>query len=326
MDEREDGYEEAAPESRSGARRPRRFALAVLLNLLMPGLGLVWLGQLRRGVGVFFVVALAFATFGVVAWWTNLFLPRAAVIGAVAWLYVQVLLAIAARRPVGRRFAGGLPERFDHPLFYLGLLLALEVLPGWFLCRVAADRLLVCFTVADRNGFPELLPGDRVYGSRRAFTAEPPQPGTLVVVDGVLPDPTVLRVMAVPGEEVALEGGTVVVDGRARFREPAVGVLAREPVRAEVESIRAFREWVDRLSYEVYVPQDVEPQDVAPRRLGADEYFLLADLRDVEGVSDSRSVGPIPAANILGRPLWVWWSVAPDDGHVRWSRIGMEVR
>lgn len=326
-----DGHDAAAVAALTGYHgevAPRRLAIALALNVLMPGLGHVYTGRLRTGVGIYLAVALAFVTFGGLAWGTNMFLPRAALIAAAGWLYLQVTLALRLHRFVARRGASFVLQRSNHPLVYVGLLVALELGPGYVFARLAVDHVLLGFTVADRSAFPELLPGDAVYGTRGAFERTPPARGDLVVVADVVSAPTVLRVVGVPGDDVAIEGGTVIVNGIPRSREPlgAIEVLGRDPAPAEVETIRAWRESADGRSYEVYVPRDVEPQDVPPQRLGAEEFFLLADLRDVERVKDSRQLGAVAAAHIVGRPLWVWWSTAPEDGRVRWSRIGLPVR
>jgi signal peptidase I len=55
----------------------------------------------------------------------------------------------------------------------------------------------------------------------------------------------------------------------------------------------------------------------------AGHYFVLGDNRD--NSLDSRYLGLIPAANLVGHPLGVYWS-KDEQGHPRWSRIGHRVR
>jgi len=54
----------------------------------------------------------------------------------------------------------------------------------------------------------------------------------------------------------------------------------------------------------------------------AGHYFVLGDNRD--NSLDSRYLGLIPAANLVGHPLRVYWS-RDEQGHPRWSRIGQRV-
>ena len=319
--------EETPAEVYRGEIAPRRFAVALLLGLLMPGLGHVYCGHLRRGLTLYFLVLVAGATLCGVAWGANIFLPRALLMAAVAWCGLQVAFARQVARWTGESGREFVLRGHNHPLVYVGLILALEVLPAILGASVASRLVLVELAVNDRNGFPELLVGDRVYGARGAFAGGAPQRGELVVVEGVASGPTILRVVAVPGDEVALDNGTVVVNGRRLYREPLgrLEVVGRDPVPAHVEAIRAFREFAGDVAYEVYVPDGLEPEDRSPIALATEHFFLLADLRGVDGTVDSRAIGPVHARHIVGKPRYVWWSSHLESGRIRWQRIGIEV-
>jgi signal peptidase I len=49
----------------------------------------------------------------------------------------------------------------------------------------------------------------------------------------------------------------------------------------------------------------------------------MADNRNAG--EDSRHWGPVAQTQIIGRPVWIYWS-SDADGHPRWSRIGLRVR
>ncbi|MBR2718647.1 MAG: signal peptidase I [Clostridia bacterium] len=87
----------------------------------------------------------------------------------------------------------------------------------------------------------------------------------------------VKRVIALPGETIAMEEGVVLING-----------VAMEEAFLDENHNRRKR-------------------DMAPRTLGPDEYFVMGDNRDSS--NDSRSIGPIRRKEIIGRARVVLWPV-----------------
>jgi len=52
----------------------------------------------------------------------------------------------------------------------------------------------------------------------------------------------------------------------------------------------------------------------------ADSYFAMGDNRDVS--YDSRYWGFIPQENVIGRPMFVYWSFMTPDGQYKHTEIG----
>ncbi|MGH9317900.1 MAG: signal peptidase I, partial [Thermoanaerobaculia bacterium] len=75
-----------------------------------------------------------------------------------------------------------------------------------------------------------------------------------------------------------------------------------------------------------------------PTRVPENAFFALGDNRD--GSHDSRFWGPVPAGNVKGRALLVYWSLPPEGqapggplrrlraffGAARWERVLLPVR
>lgn len=131
----------------------------------------------------------------------------------------------------------------------------------------------------------------------------------------------VKRVIALPGDEVAIRDKAVFVNGKPEFTPGAFHGDARV--------------WPD----DAALPESQRRRDqVSSLRVPEEAYFAMGDNRD--NSYDSRFWGPVPAANLKGRPLFVYWSW-PADGRrssgafgwiadffsgTRWSRALTAVR
>ena len=117
------------------------------------------------------------------------------------------------------------------------------------------------------------------------------------------------RVVGLPGETITIRDRTVFVNEKP----------LHEPYVFHADD----RIWPDDPS----IPEDRRRRDQLPATPVPDgAYFVMGDNRDDS--SDSREWGPVPAANLVGRALFVYWSVPPDEGvtRTRWDRSFLPVR
>jgi signal peptidase I len=102
------------------------------------------------------------------------------------------------------------------------------------------------------------------------------------------------RVVALPGQTVEIRDKVLFVDG----------VRREEPLAMHSES----RIWPDDRN----LPDSYRYRDqFGPVRVPPDSYFALGDNRDVS--QDSRFWGAVPATNLKGRALLVYWSFSHED-------------
>ena len=194
--------------------------------------------------------------------------------------------------------------------------------------------LVQAFEVPTASMERTLLVGDRVLVNKFVFA--PRGPGLLsrllpyrsirrgdVFVFKYPVDPErdfIKRAVALPGDTVAIRDKELFVNGT---RQEEARVLHSD----------GFVRGDDPLLPETYRRRDQLPET----RLGPGSYFALGDNRDLS--QDSRFWGPVPARNVKGRPLVVYWSLPPESERrplgrrllalvteTRWTRTFLAVR
>lgn len=140
----------------------------------------------------------------------------------------------------------------------------------------------------------------------------PAQPGLYVVK----------RVIGVPGDHIHLRDGVVYVNGKAAIYPQAHHSDADyDPYRDQFPSIPAplSRVEVEKV-WQVTMPSHlVNGELVVPEN----SYFGMGDNRDVS--LDSRYWGFIPRENVVGRPMFIYWSFETPADQWRKQEISSRV-
>jgi signal peptidase I len=118
----------------------------------------------------------------------------------------------------------------------------------------------------------------------------------------------VKRVVGLPGDHIHLVNGTVYLNGVAQKEPQAQVATDSYPYRDDFPSVAppdgsdVTAEWALDLPNHIQNGDLVVPQGY---------YFAMGDNRPVS--LDSRYWGFVPRANIVGRPLFVYWSFISDE-------------
>jgi signal peptidase I len=128
----------------------------------------------------------------------------------------------------------------------------------------------------------------------------------------------VKRVVGAPGDTLQMVADTLVRNGE-RLAEPYVLRLSMG-IPDDLFRTEQMRRW--QLPH--YVGTDAAgyrptTHDWGPITVPAGHYFVMGDNRDAS--YDSRYWGFLPRANIVGRPLVIYFSFATDPLRIRWNRI-----
>ncbi|HTX24733.1 MAG TPA: signal peptidase I [Steroidobacteraceae bacterium] len=172
---------------------------------------------------------------------------------------------------------------------------------------------------------PTIVEGDRllvdkhVYGLRVPFTlihltrGADPRRGDIIVFDSPVNGTSLVkRVIAVPGDTVALDHERLIVNGMpARYASAGARAL-RDLLRGtRSEHPTVLSEAGDGPTHDILLlPDRWAPATFGPIAIPPGMYFALGDNRD--NSADSRYIGLVPRRNIVGRATRVVVSLDPE--------------
>jgi len=214
----------------------------------------------------------------------------------------------------------------------------------------ATTTLVQAFVIPSASMEDSLLIGDHVLVDKLTFAPFGPVSKHLLpyrdvrrgdIVVFLHPDPhdagtyVVKRIMGVPGDRIHLRNGVVYRNGQA-LTEPYVQDTST-PVDQRQESYLDTQRgsWAYRNNFPAVPPSDeynVYPNWLVelPSHIQGNDlvvppgyYFAMGDHRDVS--LDSRYWGFIPKENIIGRPMFIYWSFETPSNQYQKTDIGDRV-
>jgi signal peptidase I len=113
----------------------------------------------------------------------------------------------------------------------------------------------------------------------------------------------VKRVVGIPGDRIHLIDGTVYLNGVAQKEPQAQVATDSYPYRDDFPAVPPPDGSDVTAEWQLDLPNHIQNGDLV---VPPGEYFAMGDNRPVS--LDSRYWGFVPRANIIGRPLFVYWS------------------
>lgn len=169
-----------------------------------------------------------------------------------------------------------------------------------------------------------LLVGDHVFVNREQFAPPARWMGPLLpyrdirrgdIVVFLSPEEhglfVVKRIIGIPGDRIHLRDGAVYHNGQ-KLDEPSAQHKRGDynPYRDNFPAVPPSENYgVTSQDWQLTLPSHVQGEDIV---VPPDSYFAMGDNRD--NSKDSRYWGFIPRRNVIGRPMFVYWSfVTPED-------------
>lgn len=286
----------------------RRPAGAVLLTLCVTGLGHLYVGRPRAALAF----ALAGHLYGVALIILALSRPSArellfaAVFGVLLILTAIVHAGIAAKRA---------SRPYELRWYNRWWIYVLVLLFAWFVWRPGLQALirhsvLDAYRIPNPAMEPSIFVGDFLFADLRPAARRMPQRNDVVIFT-LLKEPgltLIKRVVGLPGDTLSTRNGQLYRNGQA-VAEPWIRPLTSAdsiPLVQESTPAPARAQLPTLLNWGPFV-------------VPAGQLFVMGDNRSDS--YDSRFWGTLPADQIVGRPLSLYFSINLV-WHVRWDRIG----
>lgn len=289
--------------------------IAVILSLIMSGLGQVYTGALARGLvwmfigGILSVLALLFLAFPSSYSWT---------LGCLAVLSVVVVWLAAAVD--SRRLALRCKPDYelkDYNRWHVYVMLLLMGTGGLLSFGLhVREQVIQAFRIPSASMYPTIFPKDRLIAVKNAYATADPQRGDIILMTD--PDDRRLyfikRVVALAGDTVEVKGGNLHINGVELPRE-AIG-----PATINADDItftgEAFYENNHGARYRIFLSQAGTAADFGPVTVPKYDCFVMGDNRNDS--LDSRYLGPIAITSLKGKFEYRYW---PISGGEHWGRI-----
>ena len=304
------------------AKHKRRPWLALVLSLIMPGMGHIYSGRFLKGLVFLF---LCFTPITFLQAGRMLELLELGMIGITALLTAAPiihLVAIVDSYYVAKHTKPDYDLK-DYNRWYVYIILVLINTASSLDTTLSLRANYVeAFRVPSASNYPTIIPNDRFLTNKLAYKSRDPKRGDLIVF--INPENRrinyIKRVVAIAGDTVEVKDGQLHVNNK-KLQQQMLPQSTLNNIRIKVEGKLlegdVFNETNGDAKYKIFLvkpPHDKTSGDFAKITVPEHHCFVLGDNRNLS--RDSRHFGPIPLATIKGRADYLYCP-AKD-----WSRFG----
>lgn len=296
--------------------------LAAIFSFFRPGLGQLYNGDGKKAALLYAsTYVVFFALFGLFyfrlfSW--PLFLVYLSFFG-ISSVTIVIWSCRDAFRGATRSHSPLRAKWFTHAGACVLWLVAERFLPPDF--RIIREWFYEPFVVPTENMLPTILVGDRFYLDKR-LSPNDIRRGTIIAFHPPhAPDVVfVKRVIGLPGDTLEMKDGVVnhVGQGRALLVEKAPAEIV--PGYEESEEASLYTEHLAGAaphSIRLFKKPFAGSRDFGPIQVPPGGLFVMGDNRD--NSRDSRAWGLVPIQNVIGTPLFIWFSRHKE-------RLGLELK
>lgn len=291
----------------------RRIWVAIVLSLVMPGLGQVYCGKLARGLVLTFLNILPIPlVLGLFLLSDSFVMVKIALLLAFFGLMVKLFSIIDSANLAKR--AGVDYQLKDYNKWHVYFLLVLIVTGGTIGSSLyLRDQCLDAFSVPTSSCYPNILPGDKILANKNAYDKIDPQRGDIVIF--INPENRhekfIKRVIAIAGDTFEMKNNELYINDQKLKLEILPDSTFGKMNIDDNENIKGtlYQETNGKTQYDIVLTDAYETtiRDFAKITVPANHCFVIGDNRN--NSYDSRNFGCIHLATIIGRADFIYWPV-----------------
>jgi signal peptidase I len=273
--------------------KPKEPLLAVMLTVILSGLGQIYAGKIKRGI-ILFLIPLVISIL-LISYLSNLiFNPNTGLnssallllilLGIVGFAYAVFVMIDSYRCAKEYNMQNNLTRNITSDKKYLiaGIIFFIIFNPLAPITRAyVRNRLVQAFRIPTGTMKPTLMEGDLILADKAIYKKSEPKRGDVIVF--IYPEDTkkmfVKRLVGLPGETIEIKNGGVLING----------TFLNEPPFSN-------KYYYNRGDY------GKEGQSV---KIPADSYFVLGDNSNYS--KDSRYWGFVPKKNLVGKAYKIYF-------------------
>jgi signal peptidase I len=278
---------------------PRKAILAFFLSAIVPGLGQLYNGQLRKA--LFFSLGVLIFSISVSVFGLKVHFGAYAITLAVLIL-LRLFIAIEAAITATRSKEYELKSYNKRYVYLLSVVI-------WYFAvfmfeRIASETRYIISIVNSDSGFPTVFAGDYILGDYGFYTSQEPTYGDLVIFSMPKGESDIYRIIGMPNDTLSIENQLVKYNDKALSSKLVSTLFYREYEMEEfIETLPNGVEYKFVRSKMPFFQGNGRSQEII---VPNNSYFLLGDNRDFS--ADSRFIGFVQREQIQGKLLSIYFS------------------
>lgn len=303
----------------------RKPSTALVLSLIMPGLGHIYCGRFIKGLILAFLSGILTPVFFVASLIDLSFLRMTVIVLIFLWSLVIGLIATIDSWYTAKHTSQNYMLKEYNRWYVYVILILMGTSTGISSTGEIALKIknvAEAFRCVGVINYPNIVPNDRVLMNKLAYKKSDPKIGDLVIF--MNPENRhqnfIKRVVAVAGDTVEIKDNQLYINDqqleRQELPQPSLNKMKIKDDGTTLEG-DVYREINGNAEYKIFIEKqsnDKSSRNFAKITIPANHYFVLSDNRNQS--KDSRQFGPISIETIKGRVDFLYWP-AKD-----WSRFG----